>query len=219
MPPLLLLTRPLPLSLRFRDESAHFGLETVIAPIMEIVPVAHDAAIIAAAKGLIFTSVNGVAQAGPGRGRPAICVGPATGDAARAAGYAVTVGPGDADRMMPMLDGLGADWVHPHGAHVARKLPVTGVQVYDQVTKPLSNEGRAILAGQRAVLLPLFSPRSAQILSDEAQAARAPLWLVPISQAAADRWQAPMLRSFVAPTPDGAGILAGMGTLLGQAHS
>ncbi len=60
---------------------------------MRIVPVAHDAAVLARAAGLVFTSVHAVPAAGPGRGRPAFCVGPATAAAARAAGFDVTQGP------------------------------------------------------------------------------------------------------------------------------
>ena len=212
-PPLLLLTRPEPAARRFAAGVAHLGLPVVISPVLTIVPVAHDADRLAGARGLVFTSVHAVPAAGAGRGRPAICVGPATAQAARAAGFDVTEGPGDAARMMPLLEGLGAGWLHPHGAHVARPLPVPGMVVYDQLSQPLSDAARQALAGMAPVILPLFSPRSARILSEQVTQARAPLWLVPISPAAAARWQAGQARMLVADTPDAGGILRAIGAL------
>lgn len=101
-PPVLLLTRPEPASRRFAAEAAYLGLQTIISPVLRILPVAHEGgARLAQARGLVFTSVHAVPAAGAGRGRPAICVGPATAQAARAAGFDVTEGPGDAARMMP----------------------------------------------------------------------------------------------------------------------
>ncbi|WP_323716842.1 uroporphyrinogen-III synthase [Paracoccus aminovorans] len=212
--PLLLLTRPEPASRRFAAALAPLGLRVLIAPVLEIVPVAHDAARLEGARGLVFTSIHAVPSAGPGRGRPAICVGPATADAARAAGFRVTEGPGDAARMLPLLDGLGQGWLHPHGAHVAKTLPVPGMVVYDQLRHPLTAEALAALAGEAPVILPLFSPRSARLLSEQAGQARAPLWLAAISAAARAAWDAPAARAAVAPTPDAPGVLAAVISLL-----
>ncbi|RCW85819.1 uroporphyrinogen-III synthase [Paracoccus lutimaris] len=212
--PVLLLTRPEPASRRFAAEAAHLGLETVIAPVLRIVPVAHDTARLAQAQGLVFTSVHAVPWAGPGQGRPAICVGPATAEAARAAGFNVTEGPGDAARMMPLLAGLGEDWLHPHGAHVARQLPVPGMVVYDQMPQPLTDAAHRVLAGSAPVILPLFSPRSAGLLSAQLGQAHAALWLVAISAAAAARWQGRQDRLAVAAIPDAMGVLRAIGTLL-----
>ena len=217
--PVLLLTRPEPASRRFAAEAAHLGLETIIAPILRIVPVGHDGKLLAQARGLVFTSAHAVPAAGPGRCRPAICVGPATAEAARAAGYDVTEGPGDALRMMPLLDGLDEGWLHPHGAHVAKRLPVPGMVVYDQLPQPLGAAAHDALAGAGPVILPLFSPRSARLLSDRLDGARAALWLVPISPAAADQWQRPYARMIVADQPDATGILRGIEALLGRRES
>ncbi|RDW11747.1 uroporphyrinogen-III synthase [Paracoccus thiocyanatus] len=217
--PILLLTRPEPASRRFAADLAHLDLEVLISPVLRIVPVAHDAARLAAARGLVFTSINAVPAAGAGRGRPAICVGPATAEAARAAGFDATEGPGDAARMMPMLDGLGQGWLHPHGAHVAKALPVPDMVVYDQLPEPLDAAARAALAGTAPVILPLFSPRSAHILSGQSAGARAPLWLAPISPAARDAWQGPAARLAVAPTPDAEGVLSAIGQLLAAEQS
>lgn len=213
-PPLLLLTRPEPAARRFAAGIAHLGLPVVISPVLTILPVAHDADRLAGARGLVFTSVHAVPAAGAGGGRPAICVGPATAEAARAAGFQVTEGPGDAARMLPLLQDLGAGWLHPHGTHVAKVLPVPGMVVYDQLPQSLTAEARAALAGRAPVILPLFSPRSARVLADQAAEARAPLWLAPISAAARAAWPLTPARVALAPTPDAPGVLAAIEMLL-----
>ena len=219
MPPLLLLTRPEPASHRFAAEAAALGLEVVISPVLRIVPVAHDSARLAVAKGLVFTSENAVPFAGEGRGRPAICVGPRSAEVARAAGFDAVAGPGDALRLIPMLGDLGEGWLHPHGTHIAKVLPVPGMAVYDQLPVAPNAQALAALAGDRPVLVPLFSPRSARLLSDAARAARAPLWVAPISAAAWESWTAPAARHAVAPTPDAPGILQALRELLAVEQS
>lgn len=217
--PTLLLTRPEPAARRFAAAVAHLGLPVLISPVLRIAPVAHDAGRLQEARGLVFTSVHAVPAAGPGRGRPAICVGPATARAARAAGFAVTEGPGDAARMMPLLRDLGAGWLHPHGAHVAKVLPVPGMVVYDQLPQDLTPAARAVLDRAGPVILPLFSPRSARVLAAQAARARAALWLAPISPAAAAAWDAPFARVAVALAPDAGGVQAAIESLLGAEQS
>ncbi|SMO79535.1 uroporphyrinogen-III synthase [Paracoccus laeviglucosivorans] len=219
MPPSLLLTRPQRAAERFAARVAGLGLDVVISPILRIVPVAHDADLLRNAQGLVLTSVNAIPAAGPGRGRPAICVGPATAKAARAAGFDVTEGPGDAARMLPLLQGLGPGWLHPHGAHVAADLPVPGVVVYDQLPQPLSAQAVDLLSGSEAVILPLFSPRSARLLADAARDARGPLWLAPISAAARDAWHLRAARVAVARVPDASGVQAAIESLLAAERS
>lgn len=216
--PLLLLTRPEPASGRFADQAAGLGLRVVISPVLRIVPIAHDAARLHAAEALVFTSENAVPIAGPGRGRAALCVGPRTAEVAQAAGYQAVAGPGDAERLMPMLRDLGPGWLHPHGVHVAKVLPVAGMAVYDQLPAAPSAAALAALTGAEPVLLPLFSPRSARLMSEVVAGLPpkdlAPLWLAPISAAAAQAWQAPFARQHVAATPDAAGILRALDELL-----
>ncbi len=218
MPPLLLLTRPEPASRRFAAQAAGLGLSVVIAPVLRIEALPHDADALQSAQGLVFTSENAVPFAGEGRGRPAICVGPRSAAVARAAGFDAVAGPGDAVRLEPMLKDLGPGWLHPHGRHIARALPVPGIVVYDQLPAPLSAEALAALAGDVPVLLPLFSPRTGRILLAEMAAVRAPLWVVPISDAAASGWQPLAARLMVAPTPDAEGILTAMKAILLEDH-
>ena len=217
--PLLLLTRPEPASRRFARQAEALGAEVVISPILRIEALPHDGAALADAPGLVFTSENAVPFAGPGRGRPAICVGPHSAAVARAAGFDAITGPGDAIRLEPMLKDLPPGWLHPHGRHIARALPVEGVAVYDQQPVALNDRARAALAGGGPVMVPLFSPRSARLLSAQVQGARAALWVVPISAAAAGAWDGPAARMAVAPTPDAEGMLAGLAQVMAAQHS
>lgn len=214
MPPTILLTRPEAASRRFAARLAPLGLPVVISPILRILPLPHDRAAVDQAQGLVFTSAHGVAEAGLARGRPAICVGPATARAARQAGYAVTEGPGDALGMLPLLQDLGPGWLHVHGAHVARDLPLPGVAVYDQQAQPLSAAARTLLDAGGPVILPLFSPRSSRLVAEAAGQARAPLWLAPISPAAAEAWTGPVARQVLAQSPDALGVARAIESLL-----
>ncbi|WP_207103075.1 uroporphyrinogen-III synthase, partial [Paracoccus shandongensis] len=177
--PVLLLTRPQADSQRFAAMLPEW--RAVISPILRIVAVDHDGAALRDAPGLVFTSAHAVGAAGPGRGRLALCVGGHTAQAARKAGFAVQVGNGFAESLLPLIRDAGVPLVHPHGRHLARELPVPGMVVYDQKALPLGDEARAVLAGDAPVVLPLFSPRSARLVAEAARGARAPLWPVAIS--------------------------------------
>lgn len=198
--PTLLLTRPEPDSRRFAALLPE--LRAVISPILRIVAVEHDAARLAQAQGLVFTSGHAVASAGPGRGRLAICVGSRTGEIAQAAGFRVQSGNGFAESLLPLIAAAPVPLVHPHGRHLAKRLPVPGMVVYDQQALPLNRDARALLGGEGPVILPLFSPRSARLLAAECREAHAPLWVVAISPAAMAGFHAPAARSGVAASPD-----------------
>ena len=88
--------------------------------------------------------------------------------------------------------------VHMCGAHVVTDLAgrlrtaglVARAQVcYDQNAQPLNDAARACLCADGAVVVPLFSPRSARLFAAEwsgMAAPRAALHMVAISRAAAD---------------------------------
>ncbi|SEN71672.1 uroporphyrinogen-III synthase [Paracoccus alcaliphilus] len=198
--PVLLLTRPEADSRRFAAMLPEF--RAVISPILRIVPVEHDASRLAGAEGLIFTSGHAVASAGAGRGRLAICVGRRTAEIAAAAGFTVQHGNGFAESLIPLIEAAPMPLIHPHGRHLARRLPVTGMVVYDQLALPLNDQAVALLQGDAPLLLPLFSPRSSQLVSAAVVQARAPLWPVAISPAAMAQWRAPAQRQAVAATAD-----------------
>ena len=214
--PILLLTRPGDDSER---TAAQIGADVIVAPILQIVPVDHDGAALAQAPGLVFTSAHAVASAGPGRGRPAICVGERTGQVARDAGFAVIQGAGTADSLVPLIAASPVPLVHPHGRHLAQRLAVPGIVVYDQRPQPLTARARAALMGARPVVVPVYSPRSARLLGGMAAGARAPLWLVAISDAAAAAWTAPAARRAVADQPSGRAMDAAIRAMLAAEQS
>lgn len=209
--PVLLLTRPEADSRRFAAMLP--GWRAVISPILRIVPVDHDAALLRQAPGLVFTSAHAVQAAGPGRGRLALCVGGRTARAAREAGFDVRQGDGVAEGLLPLIAGAPVPLIHPHGRHRAGRLPVRGVIVYDQQARALSTEARALLRGSLPVVLPVFSPRSARLVAEAAAGASAPLWPVAISPAALAGWNGPMAGCAMAETPDMAAMAAAVQSL------
>ncbi|MDQ1901133.1 uroporphyrinogen-III synthase [Paracoccus sp. WLY502] len=204
--PVLLLTRPLQDSRRFAAMLPDW--DAVISPLLEIKAVDHDSAPLHAAPGLVFTSAHAVASAGPGRGRLALCVGGHTAQMAREAGFDVREGNGFAEGLFPLIKAADVPLIHPHGRHLAKRLPVPGVIVYDQQALPLSDRARALLAGDAPVVLPLFSPRSARLASDAARGARAALWPVAISDATLAAWDGPSTGHEVADRPEAAAMVA-----------
>lgn len=198
--PVLLLTRPQPDARRFAALLPEF--QTVISPILRIAPVAHDSAALSRAEGLVFTSGHAVAAAGPGRGRLALCVGERTAQVAQAAGFRTRHGNGFAESLIPLIEAAEMALIHPHGRHLAKRLPVPGMVVYDQHEVALNAQAQALLAGGRPVLLPLFSPRSAQLLASQTVDARAEIWPVAISRAALERWGRGGAHSIIAERPD-----------------
>lgn len=194
--PILLLTRPEAASARFADRFRETGLrfETLISPLfrIEVMGPQPDAS---AVRGLIFTSANGVAawQALGGRcDLPAFTVGDATARAAEAAGLSAHSADGAAD---DLINGLIArkpalPLLHLHGRHtrgdVAGRLTRAGLScrsavIYDQPAQPLSAEARAALMGTAPVIVPVFSPRTGELLAQER--AQAPLLVAAMSEA------------------------------------
>lgn len=210
--PVLLLTRPQAAAARFAAEVAALlpDLPVVIAPLMRVVPVAHDAARLTAAPGVALTSPEAVAACGPGAGRLALCVGAGTARTARAAGFRVQIGAtGEVGGLLPLIAQCPVPLIHPHGRHVTGALPVPGMVVYDQQAEPLNPAARALLAGRAPVLWPLFSPRSAALAAAAAQGAKAPLRILAISEAAGAAWRGAggCGQPMIADRPDAAGVL------------
>jgi uroporphyrinogen-III synthase len=196
-------------------------LNVVISPILDIkyrdVPV--DLAGIA---GVIVTSGNGVralAARADVAGLTAYCVGDRTAETATACGMvAVSAGGAVADLVRLIRDARpkGA-LLHVRGAKV-RGDPVADLQdigvkvrplvLYDQIALDLSPRAKAVLAGEKPVVLPLFSPRSAEILGRSAQGATAPLILVSLSDAVAQAWGGPVPKqAAIAVRPDANAML------------
>lgn len=214
----VLLTRPEADSRRFAALLP--DLPVLISPILRIVPVPHDRRRLAQAEGFVFTSAHGVAAVGDGHGRRALAVGPRTAAAARDAGFLVTEGAGDASGLMDMIAACPLPLLYPRGRHVAQRLPVEEIVVYDQQPLPLSQEAGELLAGPAPVILPLFSARSAGLLR-AAMPSRpaAPLLLAAISRAALTGWtdtgaDVEPVRTELAAQPNSEGMRAAVIRLL-----
>ena len=192
----VLLTRPRDAAQRFAQHltaDLPTGVRIVLSPLLKITPVsaAFD---ISAYSGLIFTSARAIAYAGAPHDLPVYCVGAETRRQAEAAGWSVVLHAQDADHLFTALKArnISAPLLHLCGRHrrgaLAARLTDAGchtdeVIVYDQQAEPLSEEARAYLDGSLPVIVPVFSPRTAQIFASDATG-RAPLYLIGISDAA-----------------------------------
>lgn len=175
--PVLLMTRPAEASARFVDELRAMDAPAfvpIISPLLDIVfgpalpAMSRDAA-------LAFTSVNGVrayAELGGTGQRVAYCVGDATAAAARAVGLRALSAGRDVEALADLIAeqrDTGQIW-HLRGTHsrgaLAQRLRGAGLDardavVYDQPSLPLSPKAREALGTPCAILVPLFSPRTA----------------------------------------------------------
>lgn len=229
----VLLTRPAAQGDRFAaDLRARFGavVEPVASPLMKRELLAPDWP-----EGdyscLILTSETGVEGAvhlrAAGRVLPvrAICVGDRTAAVARAAGFDAHSAQGDAESLIALIlagDDAGP-FLHLRGkdarGDIAPRLAAKGrsavaAVVYDQRAVPLTNEARRLLAGDRAVVVPLFSPRSADLLLAQGPFA-APLRVAALSPAVAARAEGLCPeRMVVAERPDGVAMMDAVASLI-----
>jgi uroporphyrinogen-III synthase len=196
--PVLLMTRPVAASNRFVADLKAEGLtfRPVISPLFTVettgpLPRTDDI------RGLIFTSSNGVSSWLALGGRtdlPVYTVGAATARTARLAGMTAHSADGNVDDLRDWLLNLSppGPLLHAHGTHVrgdlAARLSQAGlscrsVVIYDQPKVPLTRDAREALIGRAPVVIPVFSPRSGQLLLSER--AKAPILVAAMSEAVA----------------------------------
>lgn len=221
--PILLLTRPAAQSARFAAELAAMGAqaEVVISPLMEIVEEGGPIDLSGVAA-LVFTSANGVRaflHHSDRRDLPAYCVGRRTTEVAADGGLRAISADGDLSDLTGLLRDacLAGPVLHLHGEHVSGDLaallgdggPVVRSRIaYRQVARPLTEQARALLAGPRPVLAPVFSRRTADLLLQGLPAPHAPLTLVAISPAVAEVLQAAIgVNPLVPARPDHAAMI------------
>ncbi len=209
--PTVLLTRPRAASERFAQDLQ--GMEVVIAPLMEIVATGADIRL-DGISGLILTSEAAVAAL-PTSPLRAYCVGPRTADAARAAGLlAEELGPNASGLVAQLLarhtDGtlLHVRGQHQRGDIAARLsaggIPTRDVVAYDQRAVDPGPDFRAALA-RDALLVPLFSPRSAALFAQAADGLSPAAELFAMSTAVADALPDALRRQCrIIPAPNGA---------------
>ncbi len=214
MRPNILITRPEPKGAAFANalRSRWDGeIDVILSPLLQIVPLCTT---LPDADAFIFTSTNGVDQAirlGAEPGKTAYCVGEVTGDAASKVGFRVMTGTGDAASMIDMLirNPPHGSLAHIRGQYargdIATSLCKAGIAcldvvAYDQASVPLSGQAKTVLNGETPVMVPLFSPRTAALFSDEGPY-HAPLYVISISDAAIP--DIPMMANHVADRKTG----------------
>ncbi|MFV2051253.1 uroporphyrinogen-III synthase [Aliiroseovarius sp. YM-037] len=198
----LLITRPERQAARFAALCEdRFGdrIDIVTSPLIRIEALS-DPGSMAGYGGVIFTSENAIAAVGPaaaGNAMRAYCVGDRTAEVARAAGYDAIAAEGDADHLFDLIlrQHVTPPLLHLRGEHargaLAERLTQAGVKtdeaiVYRQIAQPLTEAARAVLRGDKPVILPLFSPRTASLFREGAAGCTAPLRIVVFSPAVAD---------------------------------
>lgn len=185
---------------------------------------------------VIFTSETGVeatsrlVQSGLILPSRAWCVGDRTADVARSAGFDAFSAQGDAEALIALI--LASDeqgpFLHLRGRDVrgdiAPRLAAHGRSahaaiVYAQDPQPLTPIALTALAGPDPVVVPLFSPRSAEIFAAQGPFS-APLWIVAISKATA-RAAASLApnRLIVAERPDADAVATAVETIVNNPAS
>lgn len=222
--PTLLLTRPRAQAERFAEECrAAFGeVPVVISPILTIRYL--EAPSLEEFAGILLSSEHGARALGAGRGLRAWCVGDRTAEVARGIGFEAVSAGGSADELVAMLLEAAPEGrlLHAHGAHtrgnVAGRLQAAGLnvevaEVYEQEPAALTVAARDALASG-AVVLPMFSPRSAALLARTVAGSGAVLRPVALSPAVAAAWSEhrPEI-PLVAETLDAQGMLGALATI------
>ncbi len=197
----LLLTRPLTSAQEFAERVlAHGlpGLRPCFSPLLDITfrdnPIDYgDAA------GVVFTSRHGVDAAvrfGSSLRLPCSCVGSATAQKARDAGWPVLTEAETASALIGKLtsDSTKGPLLHICGrerrGELAENLSRAGlttreIVTYDQSLLPFSAGALRALNGPLPIIAPVFSPRTARHFA-RSHKGTAPLWPVAISRAAAE---------------------------------
>lgn len=227
-PPVILVTRPEAQGAPLARRLALKGWAPVLCPltVLRIMPAAPDLTGLA---GVIFTSANGVRAADlppETRALPAWCVGPATADAAREAGFSPIIGPSDGAALAALIAESGPPagaLLHLRGAHgtdalaealIAAGFDLRAAAVYEMVAVGRIAPGArdAMVSGEvRAAAF--YSPRTAHLFAQSmAREPQLAAGLHRVSGAAISTTAARALadlgfaRVLTAKTPDGAGM-------------
>lgn len=212
MQPTLIITRPAPDGARFA--TAFTGVRVLLSPLQRIDPVGATCS----ARGAIFTSTNGVAQAerlGMTSG-PAWCVGDRTAQAAHAAGFDAVSAGGDVEDLLKLILSANPEipLAHIRGrdarGDLAPRLRAAGIDcadciAYNQIPVPMTTEALAAINGADPVIIPLFSPRAATLLLGQV-AMTDNVTLIAISKTVASALGDH--RSILVDRPDGPAMLA-----------
>ena len=187
---------------------------------------------------LIFTSETGAGMAGAmkeaGVARfpnPAFCVGSRTAQVAKVAGFVPLSASADAEEILALiLSQPRTPLLHLRGREtrgdLARRLSASGVETYDaiiyvQEAQPLTPAAVSLLQGLNPVVIPLFSPRSAEILKAECLriGAKAPLSIIALSAAVGEAAAGLSPNILIAAAPNGESMLEAVVNLLDAGQS
>lgn len=221
MAPRVIITRALPEALATAEHVRVRGGEPVLAPLLTIAP-RKLGADLTATQALLFTSANGVraaANSGPHRDIIALCVGDATAEAARAAGYKdVRSADGDSQALAALaivsLDPKAGPLIHASGEHVAGDLVGALRAAGFSAERHIVYAARAAEApppalSQGADIILFHSARAAEIFlglgAPGAELMTAGCLSAQVAQAAL---MAPWKRLIVAPRPRESALLA-----------
>lgn len=233
----ILITRPAPQGQRFAQALVdRYGLmvETVLCPLM--VPAFFSPPLPNGPFGaLILTSetaciaAGSLVQAGADLPKLAYCVGDRTARVAQQQGFTAISAQGDASALVdlvlqhsdtgPFLHMRGRDSRGDVVGHLrAAKVVATDVVVYDQQEQPLSDAVWTLLEQAGTLLVPLFSPRTAEILVRQIKErpVSSSLVFVTISAAVADILSDLTCRVEIAAEPTQDGVVNAMDKLIFQ---
>ena len=234
MPPLILITRPVDAAKTFAaavQAELGSGADICIAPLLDI-QLLPDLPDLSRYPTLIFTSAHAVAsfaRATTARDFKCYTVGSATAEKAAECGLSPIIGPGTGRDLAERIvgDAPATPCLHLRGDHIAfdiakylnsAGLDTEDATVYRQLPVPLPDAALTRIMQADAVIAPVFSPRSAQLLLD-AVPKGSNLHVAAISGAAAGVF-APddAIRIEVAQSPDRQSMLACTATLWSHAN-
>jgi uroporphyrinogen-III synthase len=232
----VLLTRPLEASRSLAETLELDGIEALIWPLTRIVPTVMELKLPFTTGGLLFTSANGVqalAALVDRRDLPALCVGKATAEAARKAGFRDCFSAnGDARALTDLAQRSGLnDFFHPRGRDTAGDLKGWLVETGQRVTEAILYEAQetgpppvqveALLSRGKIDLVTIWSRRAAEIFARHAANIGAALHgtdLLAISPAAAEPVAASGFRRItIAKVADGTAMLTAIREYSGTA--
>jgi uroporphyrinogen-III synthase len=220
--PTLLMTRPQLQGERFLAQvQSQVDVPAVISPILDIV--LEDVSLqVDHSDTLIFSSENAVrayAHSGLSGSAKAFCVGKRTARAAAELGLEAVSADGNVEMLEASIKEAKPTgrMIYLAGKHVRGSLDlnlvmegfdVKKVVCYNQAAQQLSAEAKDVLTQTGRVIVPIFSPRSADLLSDALGQTAAALDLIFMSEAVDKAWRgAPGAFEETVPEPTGAAML------------
>lgn len=160
-----------------------------ISPVLQIVPMGAWPDL-SRYPSVLLTSANAVR--GSLDGKRAYCVGARTAAAAQEAGAEIGVTAQDAAHLPDEI--ADTSLIYLRGAHVsvdlAARFQCDEQIVYDQQAAPLTPTAKHALLGEKPVILPLFSPRSARLVAKEVTQLGQKVQIIVMSSAVAEAWRA-----------------------------